>query len=132
MRLAILLFLLPLLLIGVALCIYRVWFKLSCVRTEGRGVDTVARPWKSTDPDAEGIHYHSVIEFTAGRQSHRFESSWQHNEPQPAGLTVKVEYRAARPEMAQENGGWLMSAIALLMGACMASFAARVLSDLLR
>jgi hypothetical protein len=34
--------------------------------------------------------------------------------------------------MAQENGGWLMSAIVLLMGVCMACFAARVLADLLR
>jgi hypothetical protein len=132
MRLAILLFLLPLLLAGVALCVYRLWFKLCSVRTQGRVVGTVARPWKSTDPDNEGIHYHSVIAFQAGQDSHQFESSWQHSEPQPVGLLVNVEYRAARPSMAQENGGWLMSAIVLLMGVCMACFAARVLADLLR
>jgi hypothetical protein len=132
MRLAVLLFLLPLLLAGTALCVFRVWFKLCCVRTEGTVVGTQARPWKSTDPDNEGIHYHSMIEFQAGAGTHRFLSHWRHNEPQPAGLQVQVEYRAARPEMAQENGGWLLTILALLMGACMAYFAARVLADLLR
>jgi hypothetical protein len=133
MRLAILLFLLPLLLAGTALCVFRVWFKLCSVRTEGIVVGTEARPWKSTDPDDEGIHYHSMIEFQAGADSHRFLSHWPHNEPQPAGLQVKVEYRAARPQMAaQEDGGWLMTVLTLLMGACMAFFAACVLADLLR
>lgn len=132
MRLAAILFLLQVLLIGTALCVYRVWFKLCSVRSKGRVVSTVARPWKSTDPDAEGIHYHSIIEFKHGTRNYQFESVWHHNEPQPAGLEVNVEYRVARPEQAQENGGWSLTVVVLLMAACMAHFAARVAADLLR
>jgi hypothetical protein len=132
MRTTLLLILLPILLAGTGLFAHSAWFALCAKRTTGQVVSSVAKPWKRTDPDSEGVYYYSVVEYMVERQRYEFQSTWQRDEPQYVGALVDVLYRRSAPGEAQQYGGPLYTLATLAIAAMMVHFAAAVAAALLR